>query len=65
MKKFVKKHHLGMAAPLPRRHVARATWANAATTLPPLPNPACGRPTVAVNSRLAMWAMPTGGLPAG
>jgi hypothetical protein len=42
LKIFVKKHHLRMAARLPRRHVARAAWANAGTTLPPLPNPACG-----------------------
>jgi hypothetical protein len=32
-----------MAAPLPRRHVARAAWANTDTTLPPIPNPACCR----------------------
>jgi hypothetical protein len=32
-----------VAAPLARRHVARAAWANAGTTLPPLPNPARGR----------------------
>jgi hypothetical protein len=62
---FVKKHHLRMAAPLPRRHMARAAWASAGKALPPGPVPACGRANVAVNGRLARWALPPAPIPAG
>jgi hypothetical protein len=37
-----------MAAPLPKRHVARAANAKAGTTLPPMPNPACCRANTVV-----------------
>jgi hypothetical protein len=40
LKIFAKKDPLRVAAPLARRHVARAAWASAGRPLPPLPNPA-------------------------
>jgi hypothetical protein len=40
LKLFAKKHHLWVAAPLARRHVARAAWASTGTNLTPVPFPA-------------------------
>jgi hypothetical protein len=41
---FCQKDHLAVAAPLARRHVARAAGASAGRPVPPMPTPACGVP---------------------